>query len=127
MWFNRRVGPPPPNLISRAFTAMLNRAPLREWTRLGAGIAAVFLTLVVLAAARFGWPAGTEEKRLDIIMVLAVMAGLAVLVAMVSTFDINLKFKADKTGISGDFSPEEEEPISAHVEGDVKITPEAGK
>lgn len=108
MWFNRRIGPPQPNLISRAFTAMLNRAPLKEWVRLGAGVAAVFLTLVILAAARFGWPAGTEERRLDIIMVLAVMTGLAVLVAMVSTFEINLKFKADKTGVSGDFSPDDE-------------------
>lgn len=107
-WFPRRIGPRPPNIFARAFNAMLDRAPLKEWVRLGAGVAAVFLTLIILAATRFGWPHGTEEKRLDIIMVLAVMAGLAVLVAMVSTFEINLKFKADKTGVSGDFSPDDE-------------------
>lgn len=126
MGFTRRVGPPPPNLISRAFTAMLNRAPLKEWTRLGAGIAITLVFMVIIAAVRFGWTIPTEKQRLAILGNMGWVSGLLLLVAIVSTFDINLKINASKAGFTGDFSHDDEpDATKAHVEGDVVITPEA--
>lgn len=128
MWFPRQVGPRPPNIIARAFTAMLNRAPLKEWTRLGAGIAITLVFMVIIAAVRFGWTVPTQQQRLEILGNMGWVAGLLLLVAIVSTFDINLKINASKAGFTGDFSHDEEpEPTTAHVEGDVTITPEAQK
>lgn len=126
MWFPRRIGPPQPNMISRAFTAMLNRAPLKEWTRLGAGIAITLVFMVIIAAVRFGWTIPTEKQRLAILGNMGWVAGLLLLVAIVSTFDINLKINASKAGFTGDFSHDDEQDTTkAHVEGDVVITPEA--
>lgn len=123
MIFPRHVGPRPPNIIARAWSAMIRAATLKEWTRLGAGVAILFAFLVVVAAARFGWPAGTEAKRLDILFTAVCFAGTGVLIAMASTFEVNVKVKVDKAGAQGDFTNDDPPANSTQVQTTVTVTP----
>lgn len=126
MWFNRRVGPPPPGIVSRTWSAMMKAAPLKEWVRLGAGIALTSVFAGLIVAVRFGWPAEQAPAQLRILGWMGLCAAVLLLVAIVSTFDINLKINASKAGFTGDFSHDDEQDTTkAHVEGDVVITPEA--
>lgn len=128
MIFGRRIGPRQPNVIARAWSAMVAAASLKEWTRLGAGIAIVFVFLALNAAVRFGWPAGTEGKRLDILFAAVCLAGAGVLIAMASTFEVNVKVKVDKAGAQGDFTNEDAPPPnSTQVQTTVTVTPEQPK
>lgn len=123
--FPRHIGPKPPNIIARMWSAMMRAATLKEWTRLGAGVALTLVFAGFGAAVRFGWPAENAPKQLDILGWLGGGAFIALLVAIVSTFDVNLKIDASKTGIKGDFTNDDDpKPQTVAVSGDLTITPE---
>jgi len=121
-WFRRSIGPRPPNIIARAWSAMIAAARLKEWTQLGAGIAMTLVFAGFGAAVRFGWPAENASKQLDILGWLGGGAFIALLVAIVSTFDVNLKIDASKSGIKGDFTNDDEKPTELNVAGTVTVT-----
>lgn len=111
--------------VGRMWSAMMAAAPLREWTRLGAGIALTLVFAGYGAAVRFGWAPENAQKQLDILGWLGGGAFIALLVAIVSTFDVNLKIDASKSGIKGDFSHDDD--IPAKIAGDVVISPKEEK
>ena len=118
--------PREPNLIARAWSAMIRAAPLKEWTRLGAGIALTAVYLAILYAVRFGWSPDHASEQLRILFWMAMSVALLLLVAIVATFDVNLKIDASRTGIKGDFS-HDDEPASTTVQTTVTVTPEPTK
>lgn len=126
MWFPRRIGPPAPSRVGMIWRAMLAAAPLKEWVRLGAGIALTSVFVGMILAVRFGWPSDQAPAQLKILGWMALYAAVLLLVAIVSTFDVNLKIDASKFGFKGDFSPDDE-PHVLKVDGEVTVKPTEGK
>lgn len=122
MWFPRRIGPRPPSRVGSIWRAMMAAATFKEWVRFGSGVSLTAVFAALIAAVRFGWPVSQAPVQLKILGWMGFYAAILLLVAIVSTFDVNVKVDASKAGFKGDFSPDDE-PATVEATATVTVKP----
>lgn len=125
--FPRHVGPRPPNIIARIWSAMLAAAPPRFWAQVGAGMALTLFAAGIVVALRFGpWTLAVERARIDALFWIAIGVLLLVALALAAITELRFGIRASKDGFKADVERDDDppQPTTVAVSGDLTITPE---
>lgn len=130
IWPQRRIGPKPPNIIARMWSAMVvSAAPIRLWAQIlgygtNLGVTVYALHNIFQVLERGGQPIQIVTILAEGIIYIALAQIFVQVIQTVAITELKLGFNASKSGLRADLEHDDDKPTTAHVEGVVTVTTE---